>query len=155
MSTPKSKSYFFLFALFLSLNLPVLKSQQIISATITNSAELPVEYANILLYSAIDSTFKKGTISNSLGIFELVISQPADYYLKVSAINYLTFQSPIFQVTNTGHNFSSSDIRLTDLTTDLQMVEVTAQKQLFEQKLDHLRINGIITKYQQRQYSEY
>lgn len=141
MSTPKSKSYFFLFALFLSLNLPVLKSQQIISATITNSAELPVEYANILLYSAIDSTFKKGTISNSLGIFELVISQPADYYLKVSAINYLTFQSPIFQVTNTGHNFSSSDIRLTDLTTDLQMVEVTAQKQLFEQKLDHLRIN--------------
>ena len=141
MSTPKSKSYFFLFALFLSLNLPVLKSQQIISATITNSAELPVEYANILLYSAIDSTFKKGTISNSLGIFELVISQPADYYLKVSAINYLTFQSPIFQVTNTGHNFSSSDIRLTDLTTDLQIVEVTAQKQLFEQKLDHLRIN--------------
>ncbi len=123
------------------LNLSKIKSQSTISATITNSAELPVEYANVLLYSAIDSTFKKGTITNSEGIFNLVIIQPADYYLEVSAINYLTFQSSIFQVTESSHNFSDSEIRLTDLATDLQIVEVTAQKQLFEQKLDHLRVN--------------
>jgi len=140
MNNSKLAYYCFLF-LFFFLNLSEIKSQQTISATITNSADLPVEYANVLLYSAIDSTFKKGTISNGQGIFNMVISEPADYYLEVSAINYLTFQSPVFQVTESLHNFLSTEIRLTDLAMDLQIVEVTAQKQLFEQKLDHLRIN--------------
>ncbi len=141
MNKIKSIYYPFLFCLFFFLNLSAIKSQQAISAKITNSAELPIAYANVLLYSAIDSTFEKGAISNEQGVFNLVISRPADYYLQVSAINYLTFKSSVFQVTKSDHNFSLSEIRLTDLAMDLQVVEVTAQKQLFEQKLDHLRVN--------------
>ncbi len=134
------KCYLFFF-LFCFLNLSETKGQQTISAKITNSEKLPVAYANVLLFSASDSIFKKGTISNSEGIFELSISQPDNYYLQISAINYLPFRSPIFQVTKSGHDFSSAQINLADLTTELQAVEVVAQKQLYEQKLDHLKIN--------------
>jgi len=133
--------YYFCTLFCCILGYPDLQGQQTISATITNNADLPVEFANILLYSASDSTFKKGTISNADGIFELIISESTDYFLQVSALNYLTFRSPVFEVTKSDHNFSSTNIRLTDLTTDLQIVEVTAQKQLFEQKMDHLRVN--------------
>lgn len=136
-----SKLIPFFFLLFYLLSLSEIKGQQTISARITNAADLPVEYANVLLYSAKDSIFKKGTISDAKGIFNLKISQPAEYYLQVSALNHLTFHSSIFRVTDSGHNFSVTKIRLTDLTTDLQIIEVTAQKQLFEQKLDHLRVN--------------
>lgn len=141
MNNLKLMHYCFLSTLLLFLNLSSINSQQTISATITNSTNMPVEYANILLYSATDSIFQKGTISNGDGIFSLTISQPADYYLEVSAINYLTFRSPVFQITKSDHTFANTNIRLTDLTTDLQIVEVIAQKQLFEQKLDHLRVN--------------
>jgi len=132
--------YFFLFFLCL-LNTTQLKGQQTVSATIHNNDGIPMEYANILLYSASDSIFKKGTITDDQGVFKLIISQPADYYLQVTALNHLSFNSPVFQVTDLGHNFSLKEILLSEQPTELQTIEVTAQRQLFEQKLDHLQIN--------------
>ena len=139
MITSKSISLFFL--IFCFLNLSKIKAQQTISATVTTTEEVPIEFANVLLYSATDSIFQKGTISNSKGIFNLKISQPGDYYLQISALSYLPYRSPIFQITATNQTFTTTKIRLTNLATELQVVEVTAQKQLYEQKLDHLRIN--------------
>ncbi len=136
-----SRSIFFFTIIFCFLTLSEIKAQQTISATITTTEEVPVEYANILLYSANDSTFQKGTISNAEGIFNIKISQPGAYYLEVSALTFLPYRSSVFQITETSQNFPSTKIRLTNLTTQLQAIEVTAQKQLYEQKLDHLRVN--------------
>jgi outer membrane cobalamin receptor len=51
-------------------------------------AGVPIEYANVVLYSSTDSTQVAGTASNSQGIFELLRLRPGSYYLRVFYIGY-------------------------------------------------------------------
>ena len=48
----------------------------------------PIEFANIVILSEIDSTFIKGTISNNEGLFKIADIKNGNYIIKVSFIGY-------------------------------------------------------------------
>ncbi len=101
------------------------------------TGEEVVPFANILLLNPADSSLQKGTISDPEGFFSLV-SQPATYLLKVTSVGYQDF----FQtVTLTNAPLDLGVLEMAENTEVLGEVVVTAQKPIFEQKIDRTVVN--------------
>ncbi len=66
---------------------PEARPATILGQVLDRDLEVPVEYANIVLYRQRDSTQVTGTITNESGGFELTV-RPGRYYLEVSFIGY-------------------------------------------------------------------
>ncbi|MFO7445105.1 MAG: outer membrane beta-barrel family protein [Ignavibacteriaceae bacterium] len=89
------KRYFLLTLLTFSIT-AILYSQQnqqpaggiIRGKVIDTDAKEPIEYANIILYSANDSMQVTGTITNTEGIFQITPVRPGNYYVDVQFISY-------------------------------------------------------------------
>ncbi|MDR2127106.1 MAG: outer membrane beta-barrel protein [Prevotellaceae bacterium] len=84
------KFYFLIFSLIF----PVTLAAQNITGKIANNDSLPIEFANVILLQAKDSSFIKGTVTDKNGNFSLP-NDNGNYLLKVS---FLGFQTQIFEV---------------------------------------------------------
>lgn len=74
-------------------------SAQSVAGRITDQQSQPVEFANILLLSSLDSSFVQGAVSNADGRFQLPVSEAEAeaaevYILKVSSVGYQTVSRP-------------------------------------------------------------
>lgn len=94
---------------------------QSISGKVTDEQGLPVEFANIVLLSPVDSSFVQGTVSDMNGHFELQVSTPRSYLMKVSSISYRT----VYRNTSPG---MAEDILLPSELVSLGEAVVTAKR---------------------------
>jgi len=79
---------FIIIAFLLGLN-SVYGQRETIQGTITDfQNESPIPFASVTLYTKIDSTMLKGTVSNEQGRFEIASVSSGDYFLSVSFIGY-------------------------------------------------------------------
>ena len=76
------------FVLFLFIQ--AIASAQVITGTVTDEQNQPIEFANIVLLSPPDSSFVQGTISHENGSFQLSVPHQDTYILKVSSVGYQT-----------------------------------------------------------------
>ena len=95
-----------------------------------------IEYSNVLLFKAMDSSMVTGTITDTKGKFILRNIQPGKYYLKIQFIGYENTEIP-----NVNISPKSADIKLGDLTlvpksSSLQGVEITSERSLITNNLD-------------------
>lgn len=108
---------------------------------IDSANTVPVEFANIALYNASDSTLVTGGITNSEGRFELSSVPDGDYYLIVHFIGYEKKTIDDIVLHKRDRRVDLGRIYL-DLTfVNLDVAEVVGKRSLTEYKLDRKVIN--------------
>ncbi|MEL6867407.1 MAG: TonB-dependent receptor, partial [Bacteroidota bacterium] len=128
----------YLLLLFLALS-SQLSAQNQIRGQITNINGDALEFANILLFTAMDSSFVKGAISDWEGQFVLENLEDGRYYLQTSLLAYADFQSEVIQLPTAEMPFLQ--ISLSENAQLLEAVDVVAKKPLFEQQIDRTVVN--------------
>lgn len=104
-----------------------------IKGIVTDSKNVPVPYANVVLYNSSDSIVVKGTTTNEDGKFE-VPAISGSYFLKISFISYEAKVISDIKIRNT--EFVLDKIILTENSQMLTEVVVTGQKSEFQLNLD-------------------
>lgn len=84
-----------------------------VTGRVVDVVHVPIEYANAVLFSMVDSSYIEGTISDSTGAFELNLDKTYHCYLKISFVGYEDFY----------HDCSSGDIGIVILKKQTQMLE--------------------------------
>ncbi len=112
-----------------------------ISGIVQDEKGAALEFVNILLLNAEDSTMLKGTISNSEGAFEVHPKKSGKFMLQYSAIGYLTHYTEKFDFEANGKNHTLLTLQLQPNNTLLEEFSVVAKKPLFEQKIDRTVVN--------------
>jgi hypothetical protein len=98
----------------------------------------PMEFVNVLLMNASDTSLVKGTITDSMGMYEFEDISPGDYLIQASMVGFGSSQSPSFSYD--GSKLLIKSITLND-GIELSEVVVTATKPFIEMKADKVVVN--------------
>ncbi|MCX7551273.1 TonB-dependent receptor domain-containing protein [Xanthomarina sp. F2636L] len=123
--------------IFLVFLLPfsVLSQDISIMGTVKDIDKNPVYFANMVLFSAKDSSAIKGTSTNEQGFFELKNIKEGNYFIKISFIGFKDFDKSI--------QVSSKDINLGEITLHenneaLDEVNIVVNKPTIKKEADRL-----------------
>ncbi|MEP7266228.1 MAG: TonB-dependent receptor, partial [Saprospiraceae bacterium] len=104
--------------------------------------KLPLEFANVILYSSIDTNKIIGiSVSDSTGSFHFNELSYSDYLLKIQLLGYLN-KSLKLKITSAHPIVNLNTIALEADATLLSTIEVSAQKQLIKKTTTGLIINA-------------
>lgn len=99
-----------------------------------------VAFAAVSLISAMDSSFVKGEIADSLGNFEFIVSY-GYYMLSISSLRHKRFISVPFNIDQVHSVIEMFTLRLVPNSTVLQEAVVHGERPAFERKFDKVVIN--------------
>ncbi|MBI5914297.1 MAG: TonB-dependent receptor [Bacteroidetes bacterium] len=102
-----------------------------IAGKVLGNDNQPLSFANVLLYSATDSSLVKAEYTSEDGSFELANIAAGSYRLNVSFVGLPDYNSSVFELT-TGQAMLLPDIRLASKGVELSEVTVTASKPIVE-----------------------
>jgi len=108
-----------------------LDAQQIFGKVINEKGE-PIEYVNVLLYKAKDSTFVTGSITNKDGDFSFDKERNNTSYIKLFCLGY---QNTIYQIKDkASYMLKTSDLKLGEVivTAHKPIVKVENEKLIFD-----------------------
>ncbi|MCE7053866.1 TonB-dependent receptor family protein [Algoriphagus sp. AGSA1] len=112
-------------------------AQNSITGKVVDPQNIPLEYAHVLLFQ--DSLFIQGTVTDSLGKFEIPYSSSdRSYLIQIQAIGFTDFRSAPFFFSG---NKDFENILLTLSSTELDEVTVNSYRPLFEQRIDRTVIH--------------
>jgi outer membrane receptor protein involved in Fe transport len=114
-------------------------SQSRINGKIIDNSGNPIAFANVLLLSPLDSIIVKGCVSEDNGNFHLDKIDQNSYILSVSLLGYTNYLDKLEVKSNSIIDLIS--ITLFDSEKELDGIQVTAQKPLYERQIDRLVIN--------------
>lgn len=100
----------------------------------------PVPYATVAIKSATDSTTLTGGITSEDGSFEINKIEEGDLILEVQFIGYETYSKPI-KIDRGNRKINIGVIALKENVTELEGVDVVAERSTVEQKIDRKVIN--------------
>lgn len=101
----------------------------------------PVQFANVILKHAKDSSFVMGTVSGNTGEFILPNVKDGNYYLVVTYVGYKNKTVNNITVNETDKEKALGVIKLEQQNVELKETQVTGQKLMEEFKLDKKVIN--------------
>lgn len=99
-----------------------------------------VSFANVVLHTTTDSSMVKVEYTNDDGSFQMSSIPAGEYWINISFVGLNPHNSEIFQL-SAGEKKQISEIQLTNASTDLDEVVVTAQRPLLELKPDKTVFN--------------
>jgi len=102
---------------------------------------VPMEYANVVLFSMRDSTMAAGTVSDEGGSFRMEKVPYGRFYLVANFIGYNKLQKDGIMINPKNKAFDVGEIQLQPSAENLQAVEITAEREHFEYKIDKKVIN--------------
>lgn len=137
MNIKKIRLFPFLLCLFMLLNSVYIHAVNI-KGNIIDEKNRPIEFANITLFSAIDTVVVSTTFSDSSGFFELLNIHRGDYFLEISYLNYKK-DSLLLSVFE--DSVETGTISLQPLANSLDLVTITANKPIYERKADRIIFN--------------
>lgn len=106
----------------------------------SNSGE-PVEYATVVLTNEFQKQLD-GTLTNNKGQFKLPELKLGKYFVKVSFVGYNETVSDTITLTKSNPDFNLDKISLESSAIALEAVTVSAEKSLFENKIDKVVYNA-------------
>ena len=120
-------------------------SAQIKGQVLSSNAQA-LEYANVLLHKASDSTVVKLEYTQADGSFHIANVEPGQYRIAVSFVGYPNYLSQIHEL-QAGQELNLPAIKLQEAPAELQGVTVKAQKPLLEIRPDKtvFNVEGSIT----------
>lgn len=104
-------------------------------------SQVPMEYANIAVFSKADSSLVTGGITNQKGEFEINGVTYGDYYLVANFIGFDKISVPDISINKNNPLFDLGSITLSPTTLEIGSVEVVADKVAVEYKLDKKVVN--------------
>jgi len=118
----------------------------LIRGRVLNNKNEAIEYANVLLHKAVDSTVVKLEYTQADGFFEIANVEPGQYRVAVSFVGLPNFLSTIYEV-KAGQELSIPDVKLQEAPAELQGVTIKAQKPILEIKPDKtvFNVEGSVT----------
>jgi len=96
----------------------------------------PVEYATVAVYSSVDNSVVTGTISDQNGEFRIKGLQPGSFYIVVSFMGYADNRFDDIIIEHSRSMVDLGEIKLGAGRTSLEEVEVVAERQSVEFKID-------------------
>ncbi|PWK28642.1 outer membrane receptor protein involved in Fe transport [Arcicella aurantiaca] len=132
--------FYFLIAL-ISLNSFKTNAQGKISGQITDDKNKIVEFANVTLLKAKDSTLVKGALSDQSGSFEFEKITYGDYIVNISQLGYKKFYTPKFTINSENGTVKLSNLVMQEDSKQLSEVQVVAKKPFIEQQIDKTVVN--------------
>jgi len=113
-----------------------------LAGTVVDSVtEAPLEYATVMLLSPEDNSQVTGTITRKTGRFELPRLRPGSYILKVDFMGYLSKTLQGITLTPRRPETDLGYIFLEPAVLESEGVEISAEKPVFEYKIDKKVIN--------------
>lgn len=97
-------------------------------------------YASVALHKS-DGQMLKGTLSDTLGRFDIVSIPQGEYFLKVTTMGFIVHQSEPFHFSAHQTVLEIPEITLKEETRTLSGVTIKAQRKLIEQTIDRTVIN--------------
>lgn len=128
-----------LLVLLTSLSSYVFAQTYAVKGTAKTQTNEAASFATISLHNAADSTLFKADIADENGGFKINGVAKGKYFIKISAVGFRAFASPIFEVIDTDVEFNT--FVLTADTQQLKEVKVVASKPLIEVKEDRVIFN--------------
>lgn len=118
------------------------KSKPGISGIILDAREkVPMEYANVRLFSKADSSLITGTITNNSGSFSLKNIPSGEYYLVIDFIGYEKKVIDNISITEKSKNIALQQIFLEGAASQLGEVNIVAEKDYVQYKIDKKVVN--------------
>ena len=115
-------------------------SAQKIQGSVLDTDGAPVAGATVLLQKTGDSSLVKGSVSDKSGTFLFQGIGSGTYHVSASSSAFRIVHSPSFAY-NAGEDKALSALQFTQKEVQLSNVTVTAQKPLYEQRMDRMIIN--------------
>ncbi len=110
-----------------------------ISGIVKNNDNLPIEFANVIVYNAKTFTIVKAEITNQEGLFNLERINQDSLIVKISHISFQTWESQLILKSQLPINLST--IILENASNSLDEVTVTAEKPFIEMKAGKLVVS--------------
>ena len=109
---------------------------KITGTVVEKGSGMPIEYANIQLFTLTDKTLVEGTISDPKGNFTIKNIPAGTYRMTVSFIGYETSELPEIHLTKEKSTFNAGKIALNGSSQDLGEVSVVGRKSMYTQTID-------------------
>ena len=135
------KTFLYTILTLFSLNSFKTDAQAKISGQITDDKSKIVEFANVTLLKAKDSTLVKGALSDGSGSFEFEKIPLGEYIVNISQMGYKKFYTPKFSLNSDNPVVKLSNLVLLEDTKQLAEVQVIAKKPFIEQQIDKTVVN--------------
>lgn len=132
---PQRSSY--IFVLFLLSFYTGYTQDYSVSGVVKDSGGTAIEFANLLLLNAADSTMVKGTTTSDTGNFLFENVAPNTYVLKISYLGYVTKYVPI----DVNRSLNLGELIIDESVEDLKDVTLAYRKPTLEKKADRIVFN--------------
>ncbi|MFC1784683.1 TonB-dependent receptor domain-containing protein [Candidatus Neomarinimicrobiota bacterium] len=96
----------------------------------------PLEYANVILYSPVDSSFITGMATGDDGYFLLDNVEPGNYYLEAKYIGYNMYQTDELIITRSESKVLLGYIKLQRAVLESEGIKVIADRPIIEYQID-------------------
>lgn len=113
-------------------------AQVTLTGTVLGENQSPLPSATVLLLHPEDSTLVKGNVTDEEGVYRFENLQPAAYLISVSMVG---FQKEVTHPIQIDGVVEVPDITLNEAVEQMGEVSVTAQRPLFEQRIDRMVVN--------------
>ena len=128
--------------LYILITLPlVVFSQSLISGKVVDLDSNPIPYCNVLLVDSNNDQNYGGGTTNEKGYFEISTSITGRIKIKITSIGFEEFTSETIFISQDGAVIRLKEVKLKDEAYALNDVSVTAQKKIYERKIDRTVIN--------------
>ncbi len=111
-----------------------INAQTRLSGNLKDTNNLEVAYATVFLFQMPDSTFYKGTVTDSNGRFDFENIARGEYTLAVNSIGF----TPLTQKLTINNTPVSIDLEITEALETLDGITITARKPVIEKRPDRL-----------------
>lgn len=119
------------------------KGNGLISGLILDSlTHKPVEYANAVLSRSADSVMINGTVADSSGLFRIKSVPKGEYFLTVSFIGYQKKFIHGIHLAENKKEVQMDTVFLEEASTNLKEVNIKAERNLVEYKIDRKIVNA-------------
>lgn len=115
-------------------------SQNKITGTVVDASGFPLEFANILLLDAKDSSFVRGEIAGPDGLYTFEDAENGEYLCQFSMVGYPNIYSSAFNI-SAKHQKIDLGITKMEESVTLEGVEIVAKRAFLEQKIDRMVVN--------------
>ncbi|GET30117.1 TonB-dependent receptor [Prolixibacter sp. SD074] len=120
----------------------VVATSGVVKGTIVEAGtKTPMEYANVVIYSARDSSIVGGIMTEPNGSFQIKNIPPGRYYLQANFIGFEKYTLPGITISRSGPVANIGTLELKPASKELQSIDVVADKARVEFKLDRKIVN--------------
>ena len=112
-----------------------------VKGTVLDETKKPMEYASVAIYNLTDSTLVTGGLTNKDGIFEIKGVNKGEYYIIANFIGYKKYTINNIKIEKSNQIQDLGTFVLNILSNELQGVEIVADRQRIEYKIDKKIIN--------------